>query len=334
MRSGRNGHGLTWQNHRALPRWFRCRERACFRKSQGVRTRVRTWSPEPCAQVRILLTTSACARFAPHRALTTQRPDQTRRSTADKQYRITPRDRAGWCPGYRPNASKNVPRADTDGECSIARPARTQSLEATHNSERSTPQCTAAPERETRRQDRLPHPDRARDGRLRRVKDFDVWSFYAELDGWPFPPRWRGTRDFGPSKFGRYPGDPARYSGRRVDCLGRSLPAALGADPAEAIRRYLAGRRTESARQLAAKAVILIDQRGRTGEIVWPAGARGPAGASSRRRRDSTSGFDPPIRARRFGPRRQDGDQPAGARPAVRVVAVDVFRRGARPRTA
>jgi hypothetical protein len=30
------------------------------------------------------------------------------------------------------------------------------------------------------------------------VKDFDVWSFYAELDGWPFPPRWRGTRDFGP----------------------------------------------------------------------------------------------------------------------------------------
>jgi len=106
------------------------------------------------------------------------------------------------------------------------------------------------------------------------VKDFDVWSFYAELDGWPFPPRWRGTRDFGPSKFDRYPGDPARYSGRRVDCLGRSLPAALGADPAEAIRRYLAGRRTESARQLAAKAVILIDPRGRTGEIVWPSGAR------------------------------------------------------------
>jgi hypothetical protein len=46
------------------------------------------------------------------------------------------------------------------------------------------------------------------------VKDFDVWSFYAQLDDWPFPPRWRGMRDFGPSKFGRYPGDPARYSGR------------------------------------------------------------------------------------------------------------------------
>ena len=35
------------------------------------------------------------------------------------------------------------------------------------------------------------------------VKDFDVWSFYAQHDDWPFPARWRGTRDFGPSKFGR-----------------------------------------------------------------------------------------------------------------------------------
>ena len=59
------------------------------------------------------------------------------------------------------------------------------------------------------------------------VKDFDVWSFYAQSDDWPFPARWRGTRDFGPSKFGRYPGDPPRYSGRRVDLLGRLLPADL-----------------------------------------------------------------------------------------------------------
>src|SRR5260370_2500516 len=34
-------------------------------------------------------------------------------------------------------------------------------------------------------------------------------------DDSPFPARWRGTRDFGPSKFGSYPGDPARYVGRR-----------------------------------------------------------------------------------------------------------------------
>lgn len=103
------------------------------------------------------------------------------------------------------------------------------------------------------------------------VKDFDVWSFYAQLDEWPFPARWRGTRDFGPSKFGRYPGDPPRYSGRRVDLLGRSLPAEQGADPADVLRRYLAARRTASAKALAAKAVILIDPQNRAGEIVWPA---------------------------------------------------------------
>jgi hypothetical protein len=106
------------------------------------------------------------------------------------------------------------------------------------------------------------------------VKDFDVWSFYAQHDNWPFPVRWRGTRDFGPSKFGRYPGDPPQYTGRRVDLLGRSLPAAPGTDPAHAIHDYLAAGRTNSARELAAKAVVLIDPAGRVGEIVWPTRGR------------------------------------------------------------
>jgi hypothetical protein len=104
------------------------------------------------------------------------------------------------------------------------------------------------------------------------VKDFDVWSFYAQDGDWPFPPRWRATRDFGPSKFGRYPGDPARFSGRRVDLLGRSLSAAPGTDPADAIRRYLTTARTRSARELAAKAAVLIHPRDRVGEVVWPTG--------------------------------------------------------------
>ena len=102
------------------------------------------------------------------------------------------------------------------------------------------------------------------------VKDFDVWSFYARYDDWPFPARWRGTRDFGPSKFGRYPSDPPRYAGRRVDLLGRSFRVEAGADPAEVIQRYLAARRTRSAKELAAKAVVLIYPESRVGEIVWP----------------------------------------------------------------
>jgi hypothetical protein len=101
------------------------------------------------------------------------------------------------------------------------------------------------------------------------AKDFDAWSFYAQRDNWPFPPRWRGTRDSGPSKFGRYPGDPARYSCRRVDLMGRSPPAPPGSDPADAIRRYLAVGKTKSARELAAKAVVLVARRDRAGEVVW-----------------------------------------------------------------
>ena len=102
------------------------------------------------------------------------------------------------------------------------------------------------------------------------VKDFDVWSFYAALDDGPFPYRWRGTADFGPAKFGRHPGDPPSYTGRRVDFLGRSLPVPPGADPAAALRDYLSTTHTATAKALAAKAVILISPDQSVGECVWP----------------------------------------------------------------
>lgn len=102
------------------------------------------------------------------------------------------------------------------------------------------------------------------------VKDFDVWSFYAEREDGPFPYRWRGTADFGPSKFGRFPEDPPSFLGRRVDLLGRSLSAEPSADPAAALREYLSSTPTRTAKFLAAKAVVLIDPTDRLGEIVWP----------------------------------------------------------------
>jgi hypothetical protein len=104
------------------------------------------------------------------------------------------------------------------------------------------------------------------------VKDFDVWSFYAALDDGPFPYRWHGTADYGPSRFGRYPGDLAPYTGRRVDFLGRSLPVPLGADPARALRDWLTTARTKTARELAAKAVILIAPERVAGTVCWPLG--------------------------------------------------------------
>jgi hypothetical protein len=103
------------------------------------------------------------------------------------------------------------------------------------------------------------------------VKDFELWSFYAQLDDWPFPARWRGTRDFGASKFGRNSADPSSYSDRRVEHLGRSLPDPPATDPADAIRSYLAARRTTSAGALAAKAAVLVYPRHRARERVWPA---------------------------------------------------------------
>ena len=102
----------------------------------------------------------------------------------------------------------------------------------------------------------------------RGVKDFDVWSFYAACADGPFPYRWHGTADFGLSKFGRYPGDPPSYTGRRIDFFGRSLAAPPGTDPATALRHYLSTARTASAKALAAKAVILITPEHFVGECV------------------------------------------------------------------
>jgi hypothetical protein len=104
------------------------------------------------------------------------------------------------------------------------------------------------------------------------VKDFDVWSFYAARGDGPFPYRWRGTADFGPSRFGRHPADPPSYAGRRVDLLGRSLPAPPGANPAVVLRDYLSAARTTSAKALAAKAVILITPEHDAGEVIWHPG--------------------------------------------------------------
>jgi hypothetical protein len=56
-----------------------------------------------------------------------------------------------------------------------------------------------------------------------------------------------------------------------VDLLGRSLRVPLDADPGHALRDYLSGARRVSARELAAKAVVLIAPSSRAGEIIWPA---------------------------------------------------------------
>ena len=107
------------------------------------------------------------------------------------------------------------------------------------------------------------------------VKDFDVWAFFAAHPDAPdFPWRRRKARDFGDPEFGRSPDRPD-FVGRRVDLLGRSLEVAEDADPIFVLRRYLSEGRTETARRLSEKAVVLLEPADRLGTVVWPVGHRG-----------------------------------------------------------
>jgi hypothetical protein len=106
------------------------------------------------------------------------------------------------------------------------------------------------------------------------IKDFDVWTFFAAISGNRFPADRRNTHvDFGPSKFGRWNGEPRgflHYAGRRLDLFMRALPVEVDVDPTDALRSYLSEGRTKSANHLAAKGVVVIDPQDRRGEIVWP----------------------------------------------------------------
>ena len=54
------------------------------------------------------------------------------------------------------------------------------------------------------------------------IKDFDVWSFYAEHPEVMYPPRRRVARDFGDAKFGQSPDQPG-FVGRRSTYSGAPL---------------------------------------------------------------------------------------------------------------
>jgi hypothetical protein len=100
------------------------------------------------------------------------------------------------------------------------------------------------------------------------VKDFDVWTFFSESPGRPFPFRRRAQRAFGP------PEGPVSQSfiGKRVDLMGRTLPEPRDADPLQAMRRYLGAGRTRSAQLLARKAVVLLAPVELRGTVAWPSG--------------------------------------------------------------
>lgn len=101
------------------------------------------------------------------------------------------------------------------------------------------------------------------------VKDFDVWTFYRAHPDRAYPPRRNVARDFGSTKFGTSPERPD-FVGRRVDCLGRSIPCAEGRDGLDAVREWLSSGRTTSARKLAQKPVVVLFPASARGSVLWP----------------------------------------------------------------
>lgn len=108
-------------------------------------------------------------------------------------------------------------------------------------------------------------------GRGDGVQDFDVYGFFAQnsLRRWGSYRR-RSARDFGDPKFGRSPDNP-EFVGRRVDVLARGLDCEPGTDLAEAVREYLREARTQTARELAKKAVVLLTPSRCLGKVAWSA---------------------------------------------------------------
>ena len=108
------------------------------------------------------------------------------------------------------------------------------------------------------------------------VKDLDVWLFYARRDGVrKVQERGRAlVYDFGRSSLGRHPDDEG-FEGRRVDILTRTIDARPGADPADAVRAWLA-RSATSPRLLRQRPVVLLWPAARGGEVIW-AGETPPA---------------------------------------------------------
>ena len=99
------------------------------------------------------------------------------------------------------------------------------------------------------------------------INDFDVYVFYRRHPYKNLYPKRIKFYDFGDAKFGKSQDKP-NFIGRRVDCLVRSIDAIENEDAEISIQRYLIGSKTETARLLAAKAVILLEPN--CGKVIWP----------------------------------------------------------------
>jgi hypothetical protein len=105
----------------------------------------------------------------------------------------------------------------------------------------------------------------------RGVHDWDVVFFFRPNPRWKFPPRWKGLADFGPSRFGTNPCEP-QYSGRRIDVMGRDIPASHKQSAQESIAAYLQEGRAKSTRCWAKSPMIALSPGDMLGHVIWEPG--------------------------------------------------------------
>lgn len=101
------------------------------------------------------------------------------------------------------------------------------------------------------------------------INDFDIYTFYAVHP----KRRWYAKRmkqvDFGSARFGLSELTKPGFIGRRVDLMGRDLPVPPGTPLPDALRHYLTVGKTRTARELASKAVIMLEPAEEMGTVVW-----------------------------------------------------------------
>ncbi|GAB6088780.1 hypothetical protein JCM12856_03730 [Spirochaeta dissipatitropha] len=99
------------------------------------------------------------------------------------------------------------------------------------------------------------------------IKDFDVWFFYPFCQK-HLPYRTIWNWDYRNQKFGRHPAIPG-YDGRKVDVIVRSINNYTVDDPVETVHKYLQNENTQSSRELAKKAVVMLTPDSLLGKVVW-----------------------------------------------------------------
>jgi hypothetical protein len=107
------------------------------------------------------------------------------------------------------------------------------------------------------------------------INDFDVYTFYATHPDRPWYAKRRKEVDFGDPKFDVSEVTRPEFVGRRVDLMGRGLSVPAGADPVHAVQAYLLTGKNRTTRELAAKAVVLLEPVELLGVVVWPTQTEG-----------------------------------------------------------